>query len=130
MKSGFDASGVMQASWPTEIRLNPARDVLTVAFENGERFALRAEYLRVESPSAEVRGHGGPKKIVLGKEQVKIEALEPVGNYAVRIGFDDGHDSGLYSWDYLCRLGREEARIWGEYLAAKDGAGVKPAANP
>src|SRR5215469_8643433 len=104
--------------WPTEIRLNPARDLLTIAFDNGERFALRAEYLRVESPSAEVRGHGGPKTIVKGKEEVKIEDLEPVGNYALRIVFDDGHDSGIYSWDYLHKLGAEEKDIWATYLAA------------
>ena len=105
--------------WPTEIRLNPGRDILSVAFDNDERFELRAEYLRVESPSAEVRGHGGgPRQIVLGKQDVKISGLEPVGNYALRIGFDDGHDSGLFSWDYLHRLGREEARIWAEYQAA------------
>lgn len=105
--------------WPTELRLNPAHDILTVAFDNGERFALRAEYLRVESPSAEVRGHGaGPKTIVRGKTDVKISGLEPVGNYAVRIGFDDGHDSGLYSWAYLFKLGAEEERIWAEYLKA------------
>jgi DUF971 family protein len=105
--------------WPSEIRLNPARDVLTVAFEDGERFELRAEYLRVESPSAEVRNHGGPKTIVTGKEDVKISGLEPVGNYAVRIGFDDGHDSGLYSWTYLHQLGKEKDRIWATYLQAK-----------
>ncbi|HEY2011190.1 MAG TPA: DUF971 domain-containing protein [Rhizomicrobium sp.] len=104
--------------WPSEIRLNPERDLLTIAFDNGERFGLRAEYLRVESPSAEVRNHGGPKTIVTGKEQVKISGLEPVGNYALRIAFDDGHDSGLYSWDYLHRLGAEEQEIWATYLAA------------
>jgi DUF971 family protein len=104
--------------WPTEVRLNPARDQLAVAFDNGERFELRAEYLRVESPSAEVRNHGGPKTIVTGKESVKIEGLEPVGNYALRIGFDDGHDSGLYSWDYLHKLGAEEKEIWATYLTA------------
>ena len=105
--------------WPSEIRLNPARDVLTVAFDNGSRFELRAEYLRVESPSAEVRGHGGgPKTILRGKQDVKISGLEPVGNYAVRIGFDDGHDSGLYSWAYLHQLGAEKDRIWADYLAA------------
>lgn len=107
-------------SWPTELRLNPARDTLTIAFDNNESFALAAEYLRVESPSAEVRGHGGgPKQIVRGKQDVKIKTLEPVGNYAVRIIFDDGHDSGLYSWDYLGKLGREYKTIWAEYLAAK-----------
>ena len=105
--------------WPTEVRLNPGRDILNIAFDNGDAFQLRAEYLRVESPSAEVRGHGGePKKIVLGKQDVKISGLEPVGNYALRIGFDDGHDSGLFSWSYLHKLGREEDRIWKEYTAA------------
>ena len=93
-------------SWPTELRVNPARNTLTVAFDSGERYALAAEYLRVESPSAEVRGHGGgPKLAVTGKENVKIARLEPVGNYAVRIVFDDGHDSGLYSWDLLRQAG-------------------------
>jgi len=105
--------------WPSEIRLNPARDILTIAFEDGGRFELAAQYLRVESPSAEVRGHGaGPKTIVKGKQDVKISGLEPVGNYAVRIGFDDGHDSGLYSWAYLYKLGAEKDRIWAEYLRA------------
>jgi DUF971 family protein len=106
--------------WPSEIRLNPARDILSIAFEDGSRFELAAEYLRVESPSAEVRGHGaGPKTIVKGKQDVKISGLEPVGNYAVRIGFDDGHDSGLYSWAYLHKLGAEKDRIWAEYLRAR-----------
>jgi DUF971 family protein len=107
-----------KASWPTELRVNPARDALTIVFDNGEAFLLGAEYLRVESPSAEVRNHGGPKNIVTGKEQVKIAGLEPVGNYALRIAFDDGHDSGLYSWDYLHKLGAEETEIWATYLAA------------
>ena len=111
--------------WPSELRLNPARDVLTVAFDNGGRFELPAEYLRVESPSAEVRGHGGPKTIVTGKESVKISGLEPVGNYAVRIGFDDGHDSGLYSWTYLYQLGAEQDRIWAAYLQAKSLAAAR-----
>lgn len=106
--------------WPSELRLSPAHDALTVCFESGERFTLAAEYLRVESPSAEVRGHGGgPRKIITGKQDVKIAALEPVGNYAIRIGFDDGHDSGLFSWDYLFRLGAEKDRIWAEYLKAR-----------
>ena len=106
--------------WPLEMRLNSARDTLTVSFDNDERFALPAEFLRVESPSAEVRGHGGgPKQIVKGKEKITITLLEPVGNYAVRIVFDDGHDSGLYSWDYLLKLGREKDRIWAEYRKAR-----------
>ena len=105
--------------WPSEIKLNPAHDMLSVAFDNGDHFELGAEYLRVESPSAEVRGHGGgPKTIVKGKENVKISGLEPVGNYAVRIGFDDGHNSGLYSWAYLHRLGADKNKIWAEYLKA------------
>ena len=86
------------APWPSELRLNPARDRLTVAFESGESFALAAEYLRVESPSAEVRGHGpGQKQIVTGKQEVTIAELEPIGNYAVRIIFDDGHEIGRAS---------------------------------
>jgi DUF971 family protein len=95
-------------SWPTELRLNSVKDKLTVTFDDGESHALGAEYLRVQSPSAEARGHGGEKPPpVTGKEHVKIARLEPVGNYAVRIVFDDGHDSGLYSWDFLAELGRE-----------------------
>jgi DUF971 family protein len=96
-------------SWPTELRLNPEKNLLTVSFEDGARYVLPAERLRVESPSAEVRGHGGAQKPppVTGKGDVKIARLEPVGNYAVRIVFDDGHDSGLYSWDYLQELGRK-----------------------
>jgi DUF971 family protein len=120
MKNAMAAdSSKGDAPWPTELRLNPAHDTLTVAFDTGARFELAAEYLRVESPSAEVRGHGaGPKTIVTGKQDVKINGLEPVGNYAVRIGFDDGHDSGLYSWAYLHKLGAEKDRIWAEYLKA------------
>ena len=91
--------------WPSEIRLNPAHDMLHIRYEDGSQFDLRAEYLRVESPSAEIRNHGGPKTIVKDKQAVTISGLEPVGNYAIRIGFDDGHDSGLYSWTYLYKLG-------------------------
>ncbi len=108
------------APWPTELRLNPAKDRLTVAFDTGERFELPAQYLRVESPSAEVQGHGqGRKQIVTGKENVAIAALEPVGNYAVRIVFDDGHDTGLFTWDYLLELGREQPKKWATYLRAR-----------
>ncbi len=108
-----------QLPGPAKCASTRRSDALTVAFDNGSRFDLPAEYLRVESPSAEVRGHGGPKTIVRGKEAVKISGLEPVGNYAVRIGFDDGHDSGLYSWAYLHRLGTDKDRIWAAYLQAK-----------
>ena len=88
-----------------------------MSFEGGESFRLPAEYLRVESPSAEVQGHAaGQKQIVPGKHAVTITGLEPVGNYALRILFDDGHDSGLYTWSYLHELGREQDRKWAEYL--------------
>jgi DUF971 family protein len=87
---------------PTEIRLDRATRVLHVTFGEGVQFALPAEYLRVESPSAEVQGHGpGQKTIVGGKQQIGIGAVEPVGHYAVRLIFDDGHDTGIFSWDYL-----------------------------
>jgi DUF971 family protein len=112
-------SGAAARPWPTELRLNPARMQLTIAFDTGETFVLPAEYLRVESPSAEVQGHGADQKqIVKGKQDVKIAALDPVGNYAVRITFDDGHDSGLFSWDYLHELGREQRTKWAAYLKA------------
>ena len=94
-------------AWPLELRVNPARTALSILFEDGPEAVITAEKLRVQSPSAEVRGHGGQKPPpVTGKETVKIARLEPVGNYAVRIVFDDGHDSGLYSWDYLKSLSR------------------------
>ncbi len=103
---------------PTEIRLKRAERVLEVAFADGARYALPAEYLRVESPSAEVQGHGpGQKTIVAGRREVGIMRVEPVGHYAVRIVFDDLHDSGIYSWDYLRRLGREHAERWAAYEA-------------
>jgi DUF971 family protein len=107
------------SAWPTELRLDSSKTVLTVSFESGESFELLAEYLRVESPSAEVQGHAADQKqIVGGKHAVKIAGLEPVGNYAVRILFDDGHDTGLYSWDYLHALGREHEKRWSAYLRA------------
>jgi len=113
-------SGGAKRPWPTELRLSPDKARLTVEYDSGERFVLTAEYLRVESPSAEVQGHGAAqKKIVTGKEQVRIAALEPVGNYAVRIRFDDGHDTGLFSWDYLHELGREQRTKWAAYLKAR-----------
>jgi len=112
-------SGAAKRPWPTELRLSPDKARLTVIFDSGEQFVLPAEYLRVESPSAEVQGHGADQKqIVTGKERIKIEALEPVGNYAVRIRFDDGHDTGLFSWDYLHELGREQRTKWSTFLKA------------
>jgi DUF971 family protein len=105
--------------WPTELRLKQQGSVLGVSFDNGATFDLAAEYLRVESPSAEVRGHSpAERKTVGGKLNVKILKVEPVGNYAVKLVFDDGHDTGIYAWDFLCRLGAEHATIWQAYLAA------------
>jgi len=103
--------------WPTELRLNPARNQLSVTFDNGERIELAAEYLRTQSPSAEVKGHGQEKMPpVAGKRAVRIAQLEPVGNYAVRIVFDDGHDTGLYSWGYLRELANQKGVRWPAYL--------------
>ena len=94
-------------AWPLELRVNPTRNALSILFEDGVQATVSSEKLRVQSPSAEVRGHGGERPPpITGKENVKIARLEPVGNYAVRIVFDDGHDSGLYSWDYLKSLSR------------------------
>ena len=110
----------MSAHWPTELRLNKARNRLDIVFEDGVRFSLPAEYLRVESPSAEVQGHGGAQKtVVFGKENVQISGIQPVGNYAVRLVFDDGHDSGLFSWDYFYALGQNHAAKWAAYQAAR-----------
>ena len=107
----------MTSPWPTEIRLAPDRRTLTVAFEGGERHALAAEYLRVMSPSAEVQGHApSERKVVGAKRDVVIRAVEPVGNYAVRLVFDDGHDTGLYGWAYLAELGREAELRFARYL--------------
>jgi DUF971 family protein len=111
--------------WPVELRLKQAEKRLDIEFDDGRKFTLPAEYLRVESPSAEVQGHGpGEKTIVAGRAHVGIMALEPVGNYAVRIRFDDLHDTGIYSWDYLYRLGVEHERRWRDYLAALDARGL------
>jgi DUF971 family protein len=107
------------AHWPVELRLKRAEKRLEVAFDDGSRFSLPAEYLRVESPSAEVQGHGaGQKTLVHGRAHVAIMDLEPVGNYAVRIKFDDLHDTGIYSWSYLYQLGIEHEKRWREYLEA------------
>jgi DUF971 family protein len=111
--------------WPAELRLKSAEKVLEVAFDDGASFRLPAEYLRVESPSAEVQGHGpGQKQLVHGRAHVGIRAVEPVGNYAVRLVFDDGHDTGIYSWRYLHELGSEQEQRWRAYLAALAKAGL------
>jgi DUF971 family protein len=107
-----------EAPWPTELRVSPDRRTLTVVFDTGERHALAAEYLRVLAPSADVQGHTpAQRQTVAGKADVFITDIEPVGNYAVRLLFDDLHSSGIYVWDYLLKLGRERDRLWADYLA-------------
>ncbi|MGA7457501.1 MAG: DUF971 domain-containing protein [Methyloceanibacter sp.] len=107
----------MADPWPTELRLDKDKRVLTVSFEDGKSFALPAEFLRVLSPSAEVQGHSEAQRVtVAGKKNVAIARIEPIGNYAVRIVFDDGHDTGLYVWDYLRELGETRETRWQGYL--------------
>ena len=114
-----------EAPWPVELRLKKAEKRLEITFDDGKRFSLPAEYLRVESPSAEVQGHGpGEKTVVAERAHVGIMDLEPVGNYAVRIKFDDLHDTGIFSWDYLYQLGVEHDRRWHDYLAALAARGL------
>ncbi len=109
---------------PTEIRLAHSREVLTVSFQSGDVFELSAEYLRVFSPSAEVQGHSAAeRKLQFGKKMVLITEIEPVGNYAIKIMFSDGHKTGIYSWVYLYRLGAEHGELWPEYLAELEEAG-------
>lgn len=101
----------------TEIRLDRTTGAIEVAFDDGTRYRLPAEYLRVESPSAEVQGHGpGQRKLISGRRHVRVMQIEPVGNYAVRLIFDDLHDTGIFTWDYLHELGREQQTRWQAYL--------------
>jgi len=103
--------------WPTELRLHKDRKTLTVSFDDGQRFDLAAEYLRVKSPSAEVQGHSpDERKTVPGKRNVMILEVIPIGNYAVRLVFDDLHSTGIFSWDYLLELGRNRETNWQDYL--------------
>jgi DUF971 family protein len=109
---------------PTAITLHRASHLLEVAFDNGETFKLGCEYLRVHSPSAEVQGHGPGQHILqLGKRDVNIVEIRPVGQYGVTLVFDDGHDTGIYSWDTLYTLGRDHERNWADYLAAVAASG-------
>ena len=113
------------AHWPTEVRLRRAEKELVLTLDDGARFALPAELLRVESPSAEVQGHGpSQKKIVDQRRHVGIMKVEPVGRYAIRITFDDLHDSGIFSWDYLYNLGLNRDGIWQAYLDAMAARGL------
>jgi len=110
---------------PSEIKLHQKSRLLEIAYESGERYKLDFEYLRVYTPSAEARGHGpGQETLQTGKRNVDIERIEPVGTYAVRFVFSDGHDSGLYSWDLLHNLGKHHDELWQEYLKQIDAQGL------
>jgi DUF971 family protein len=114
------------APFPTDIRVRTASRLLDVSFNDGAHFQLSFEYLRVFSPSAEVKGHGGGEGLLqTGKESVGISAVEPVGNYAVRLVFDDGHNTGLYTWSLLHELGRDREANWARYLERCEEAGVR-----
>ena len=116
----------MAAIKPTEIKLHQQSRLLEIAYEDGARFELPCEYLRVYSPSAEVQGHGpGQEVLQIGKEDVNITAIEPVGHYGIKLVFDDGHDTGIYVWDYLYELGAYQAEKWQHYLARLNAAGYQ-----
>lgn len=113
---------------PTDIKLHQKSRILEVTFADGSHFRFPAEFLRVYSPSAEVRGHGpGQEVLQLNKEHVNIAAIEPVGTYAVLLRFDDGHDTGIYSWDLLHNLGLNQEKLWNEYMSRLEQAGHKRA---
>ena len=111
-----EKSNKTEHSVPTEIKLSKNKRTLEIKFDNGKSFVLRAELLRIESPSAEVQGHGGPKVIVKNKSDIEINDIELIGNYAIRIIFSDKHNSGLYTWDYLSHLFLNEKKIMEEYF--------------
>lgn len=109
---------------PTDIQLHQKSRILELRYADGSHFELPCEFLRVYSPSAEVRGHGpGQEVLQVDKEDVNITAIEPVGNYAVKLVFSDGHDTGIYDWDYLYKLGTEQERLWQDYLERLHQAG-------
>ena len=118
------SSGPKKEPHPTELKLRKRSRRLHLQFEDGASFELSAEYLRVHSPSAEVKGHGGGEGLlVVGKEGVNIDRIEPIGRYAVRLVFDDGHDTGLYTWPILYDLGAQYQAKWGRYLERLEQAG-------
>ncbi len=120
----------MSKPTPTEINLNRRARILTVSFDDGTSYEMTCEYLRVHSPSAEVQGHGpGQAVLQVGKEEVNIDKIEPIGNYAIKPVFDDGHDTGIYSWDTLHSLGRNQAENWRRYLEQLREAGHERAAD-
>lgn len=111
---------------PSEIRYDKESRTLTLSYEDGKSWSYTAEFLRVYSPSAEVRGHApGEEVLQVGKEDVQIDKIDPVGNYAVSLKFDDGHDSGIYSWDWLYTLGENHDAYWQDYLAKLEAEGVE-----
>ena len=115
----------MAEAWPTELRLHENGTRLAISFDDGSTYDLPAEYLRVESPSAEVQGHSpSERKLQHGKRNVRITNVAPIGNYAVRLDFDDGHNTGIYGWTYLAELGRDHGRKWPAYLAELEAAGL------
>jgi DUF971 family protein len=121
----------VSAPRPTGITLHRASHVLEVSFDGGETFRLPCEYLRVHSPSAEVQGHGpGQRVLVSGKRHVNIASIEPIGHYAVLLRFDDGHDTGIFSWETLHELGRNQDANWQAYLDALDAAGASREPGP
>ncbi|MGI9485582.1 MAG: gamma-butyrobetaine hydroxylase-like domain-containing protein [Geminicoccaceae bacterium] len=114
-----------EAPWPTEIRVDRKEKALNVTFDNGDSFHIPAELLRVESPSAEVQGHGPSQKVTIaGRRHVGIMDVEPVGNYAVKIKFDDMHDTGIFTWAYLHHLGTAQGDLWQAYLNALEDQGL------
>jgi DUF971 family protein len=110
---------------PTEITLHQQSKLLELTFDDGANYKLPFEFLRVYSPSAEVRGHGpGQETLQVGKRNVMLTDIDPAGSYAVKLTFDDGHDSGLYTWEYLCELGKHQEAMWDDYLAQLKAAGA------
>lgn len=111
--------------YPTAIKLRTQSRVLDITFDTGARYELPFEYLRVYSPSAEVRGHGpGQETLQLGKHEVRVTAVQPMGNYALQLVFDDGHNTGIYTWSYLDELGREQEQKWAQYLSRLQELGI------
>jgi DUF971 family protein len=116
----------MSDAMPVEIKLRQRSRVLEVSFDDGSRFELPFEYLRVHSPSAEVQGHSPDQRVlVTDKQNVGVRSVEPVGQYAVKLSFDDGHDTGLYTWKYLYQLGSQREQLWSEYLERVKRAGLR-----
>jgi DUF971 family protein len=117
-RGAFMALASDRLAWPTEIRLRKDKRTLHLVFDSGESFEFPAEFLRVHSPSAEVQGHSPSERVTVGgKRDVTIREVHPVGNYAVRLVFVDGHATGIFSWEYFLKIGRDQDRMWAEYLA-------------